>query len=318
LLEIGATYDKVSQFEAEIQAASKRQSNDDNTVELQTVCAELLVCLSRESGDGDVSSGTKSVSADQLNRVLGDFALALSKQSVVPSGSKLFMDLTEARANIENILIEQKVEKLALRDIDERFSRLHGCRLLDKACSFLYKEHAYANQLHRLRKVIRSKTSSAEAAVESIFKPVVQELDTQNRTRRAALFRDCKDAMFAYSKTIAACFREAAVVASNCHMPGQRLTRKPPTPFPDHAASQASSQVVYYSERLHPLEYPSLVKLLVAENAQMEDELVCARAFYWWKRMVATSHSVETIHRESAEKDKITKERFGTLCRLFL
>jgi len=55
-----------------------------------------------------------------------------------------------------------------------------------------------------------------------------------------------------------------------------------------------------------------LVKLLVAENARMENELVCARAFYWWKRMVATSHSVETIYRESAEKDKITKERFGT------
>jgi hypothetical protein len=319
LLDIGAIYDKVSQFEAEIQAATKHhvQSNDDNTIQLQTVCGQLLMCLSHEKNDGEVSCGTKLVSSEELNHVLGDFALALSRQSVVASGSTLFTDLTQARANIENILIEQKVEELALRDISDRFSRLHSCRMLDKACAYLYKEHAYANQLHRLRKIIRSKTSSAEAAVESLFKPVVQELDSQNRTRRAALFRDCKDAMFAYSKTIAACFREAAVVASNCHIPGQRLARKPPTPFPEHAASQASSQVVYYSERLHPLEYPNLIKLLVAENASMEDELVCVRAFYWWKRMVASSHSVETIYRESAEKDKITKERFGT-CHLFL
>ena len=108
---VGIVYAYTQRGEAEIQAASKRhvESNDDNIVELQTVCAELLMCLSRESSDGEVSSGTKSVSADQLNRVLGDFALALSKQSVVPSGSKLFTNLAEVRASIENILIEQKV-----------------------------------------------------------------------------------------------------------------------------------------------------------------------------------------------------------------
>jgi hypothetical protein len=68
---------------------------------------------------------------------------------------------------------------------------------------------------------------------------------------------------------------------------------------------------VYYSERLHPLEYPNLVKLLLVENARMEDELICTRAFFWWKRKVATSQSVTTIQRESEEKDRITNDRFG-------
>jgi hypothetical protein len=94
-------------------------------------------------------------------------------------------------------------------------------------------------------------------------------------------------------------------------MPGQRLIRKPPTPFPDHAASQASSQVVFYSERLHPIEYPNLVHLLKMENTRMEAELVSTRAFLWWKRLVAINRSAATIDRDLAEKDKITKDRFG-------
>jgi hypothetical protein len=71
---------------------------------------------------------------------------------------------------------------------------------------------------------------------------------------------------------------------------------------------------VYYSERLHPLEYPKLLKLLLLENARMEEELVCTRSFYWWKRQVSTNRSAAIIQRELQEKDKITKDRFGTLC----
>jgi hypothetical protein len=118
--------------------------------------------------------------------------------------------------------------------------------------------------------------------------------------------------MVSFSKTMSACFREASVVALNCHLPEQRLIRKPPTSFPNQTATQASSQVVYYSERLHPLEYPSLIKLLVEENSRMTETLVCTRAFFWWKRLVATSQSSASIRRDNEEKDKITKDRFGT------
>jgi hypothetical protein len=315
LLEIGAIYDKVSQFEAEIQALSKRHSLDgEDGNQLQSACADLLACFSRCEDVCEGKPSTKTVTTSHLNSVLGNFAHQLHKQSMPPGDSRVFSEISECRENIEKLLLEQRSQNITLRVTGEHFSRHYVCRMLDKACAFLYKEYAYAKQLHRLRQVIDAKTHSAEVSVQSIFNPVVQELDIQNRTRRAGLHKDCKDSMLAYSKTIAACFREASVVASNCHMPGQRLARKPPTPFPDHAATQASSQVVYYSERLHPLEYPNLAKLLVVENERMEDELVCTRAFFWWKRLVATSHSVETIHRELEEKDKITKDRFGIGC----
>ncbi len=315
LLEIAGIYDKVSQFEAEIQAASNSHSptGDGSGSKLQSACADMLSCFSLEDGALKEVPGSKMVSASQFNDVLGKFAFELFNQSVSlgRTTSDVFADLFETRSSIEKLLLDQESQRINLNGIHERFSRLYICRMLDKACTYLYKEHAYAKQLSRLRKVIDSKTSAAEESIQSVFGPVVHEIGSQNQTRRAELLKDCKSARFAYSKTIAACFREAAVVASNCHMPAQRLARKPPTPFPDHVATQSSSQVVYYSERLHPLEYPNLVKLLLVENARMEDELICTRAFFWWKRKVATSQSVTTIQRESEEKDRITNDRFG-------
>jgi hypothetical protein len=313
LLEIGGIYDKVSQFEAEIQAASenREQHGDVSSNELQAACAALLSCLSHQVDAGEAASGTKVVSASHLNHVLANFAHALFKQSLPSDNSSFLSDLSEVRARIDQLILEQEEERIKLNGLNERFLRLYVCQMLDKACTHIYKEHAYAKQLHRLRKVIDTKTSAVASHVQSIYNPVVKEIDSQNQTRRAGLFKDCKGAMVAYSKTISACFREASVVASNCHMPGQRLIRKPPTPFPDHAASQASSQVVFYSERLHPIEYPNLVHLLKMENTRMEAELVSTRAFLWWKRLVAINRSAATIDRDLAEKDKITKDRFG-------
>jgi hypothetical protein len=314
LLEIGSIYDKVSQFEAEMQAVSAHQSQrgDESENDLQKSCAALLSCL--ECDDiRDRVPGTKIVLVSQLNQVLGDFASVLCEQSSCMSQcNALLASLAEIRADTQKLLTDQRVEQITLNEISDRFSRLYFCRIVDTACSHLYKERAYTKQLHHVHSTIGTKTRAAQSQVHSVFDHVVCELDTQNRTRRADLFKDCKTAMVSFSKTMSACFREASVVALNCHLPEQRLIRKPPTSFPNQTATQASSQVVYYSERLHPLEYPSLIKLLVEENSRMTETLVCTRAFFWWKRLVATSQSSASIRRDNEEKDKITKDRFGT------